>query len=105
MGQVHRQHGDAGDALVSLVLEVMLGQTQRLVPQRVGGPGAGLRPAGDELAVLVLVGEHGLDDGGRDAALQAGEPLPTPVEPRAGRCGRLPHRDGPRIAVLHGAGA
>src|SRR6266481_5445430 len=25
MGQVHRQHGDAGDAFVSLVLEVMLG--------------------------------------------------------------------------------
>jgi hypothetical protein len=37
MGEVHRQHGNVGDALVAFVLEMVLGQPQRLVAERVGG--------------------------------------------------------------------
>ena len=39
MGQVHRQHQDIGQALVALVLEVMLGQPDRVVAALVHQPG------------------------------------------------------------------
>jgi hypothetical protein len=54
MGQVHRQHGDGRNALVPLVLEVMLGQPQRLVSQCVGGESQGHR--GVEYLDQALVG-------------------------------------------------
>ena len=38
-GQVRRQQDDVGDALVSLVLEVMLGHPENIVAQFVRGPG------------------------------------------------------------------
>ena len=39
MGEVHGQHRNVGDALVSFVLKVVLGEPQGLVAQRVGGAG------------------------------------------------------------------
>ena len=62
MRQVDRQHGDARDALVALVLEVMLGQPQGLVPQRVGGARQGRRGVerlGEPLiGISAVVGGH-----------------------------------------------
>ena len=43
MRQVHRQHQDVGHALVALVLEVVLGQPERVEAQRVHLLGDGLR--------------------------------------------------------------
>ena len=37
MGQIDGQQRDVGDALVALVLEVMLGEPERVVSERVGG--------------------------------------------------------------------
>jgi len=54
MGEIDGQHRNVGDALVALVLEVVLGQPERLVPERVGG--AGQRDGGVEDLDQPLVG-------------------------------------------------
>ncbi len=68
VGEVHRQHRDARDALVPLVLEVMLGQPQRLVPERVGRLGQrrrGVERLGEALVgIAPVVGGHAREPAG-----------------------------------------
>jgi hypothetical protein len=54
MGEVHGQHQNVGDALVTFVLEVVLGQPQGLIAQRVGN--AGQRRRGVERLDQAVIG-------------------------------------------------
>jgi hypothetical protein len=64
VSQVHGVHQDVGDDLVALVLEVVLGQPQRVVAQVIHGPGQGvglLEHRGQVLiGVPALVGRGGV---------------------------------------------
>ena len=73
--EVHGQHQDVGDALVALVLEVVLGQPERVVAELVHhlGDGLGLLEHGGQLLVGV-------------APLVGGRAVLAHVA--AGRCGR-----------------
>ena len=63
VGQMHRRHEDVRQALVPLVLEMVLGQPDRVIAEVVHGPRHGLRLLEDRREVLVgiapLVGRRG----------------------------------------------
>jgi len=103
--QVHRRHEEIRQALVALVLEVVLGQPDRVVAQLVHRPGDGVRLREHRRQVLVPVaplvgrGGHLAHVGQIDVAgIDGGEPGDHGCSFRdRGRAARGPDPNTPRI--------